>query len=70
MTCLMDKNYFKNLYDSIIKKNIINKLTLVGGFPPTEDDERLYLKLLHKATLLELLNAWDKAVRTDTKEEK
>ena len=70
MTCLMDKNYFKNLYDSIIKKNIINKLTLVGGFPPTEDDERLYLKLLHKATLLELLNAWDKSVRTDTKEEK
>ena len=70
MTCLMDKNCFKNMYDNIIKKNIINKLTLVGGLPPTEDEKRLYLKLLHKATLLELLNAWDKAVRTDTKEEK
>ena len=70
MTCLIDKKYFKNLYDNIVKMNIINKLSLVGGLEPTSDEEHLYIKLLHKATLLELLNAWDKTVRTDTKEEK
>ncbi len=70
MTCLMDKSCFKDMYNKIVEKGILSDLSLVGGSQLSNDEEKLYLQQLHKATLLELLNVWDKAVRIAVKEGK